>query len=104
MYGHSNNNRWSYGGNRLQVQAETHLLEDVLRALESVRPIGVDVNGSMKSLLSKHETLAILLSNEQNRLHVWLYPLETEKRLSFTTPHHNPTDVGFNISRMFVQN
>lgn len=87
------NSRWSYGGNRLQVQAETHLLEDLIRALEMIRNVGMDTIGSMKSLYPKHELLGMLLSNEHTRLHVWLYPLEPDKRLSFTSHHHSPTEV-----------
>src|ERR1700759_546464 len=85
--------RWTYGGNRLQLQAETHLLEDSIRALEMIRHIGLDTIGSMKSLGPKHELLGMLLANEHTRLHVWLYPLESDKRLSFTSHHHSPAEV-----------
>jgi phosphatidylinositol 4-kinase len=72
--------RWSYGGNRLQIKAEYFLLGDLQAALEKVAHIGRDTSGSRKSLQSKQDLLSILLASEQTRLIVWLYPLDADKR------------------------
>jgi phosphatidylinositol 4-kinase A len=72
--------RWSYGGNRLQIKAEYFLLGDLQAALEKVAHIGRDTAGSRKSLQAKQDLLSILLASEQTRLIVWLYPLDSDKR------------------------
>jgi phosphatidylinositol 4-kinase A len=90
----SNVFRWSYGGNRIQLQAETHLISDALLALDLIKHIGMDSIGSRKSLAPKQELLEMLLVNEQSRLHIWLFPLESEKRFSLPSHHHqSPTEV-----------
>jgi phosphatidylinositol 4-kinase len=68
--------RWSFGGNRLQVKAEAHLLQDVANLLNSIAMIG----GQSKSLILKQDLLLLLLENEQYRLATWLYPLEHSRR------------------------
>jgi phosphatidylinositol 4-kinase len=87
--------RWSYGGNRLQIKAETHLLQDVHLALGKVEPIGMQTIGPRKALQAKSELLSLLLANEQTRLMVWLFPLDYEKKHHFASGHHHkpPTDV-----------
>lgn len=80
--------RWSFGGNRLQIKAETHVLADVAAQLELVGKIagagGVVVPPDVAARLkAKRELLALLLANEQMRLLVWLFPLEGGKRHHF---------------------
>lgn len=75
--------RWSYGGNRLQVKAETHILANVESALQNVTLIGLKPWGSFKSLQAKQDLLLALIQNEQNRLIVWLFPLDHDARQHF---------------------
>lgn len=67
--------RWSFGGSRLQVKAEAHLLLDVASAVHSVSSVGAITKGAMESLKPKEELLMQLLENEHARLTVWLFPL-----------------------------
>jgi phosphatidylinositol 4-kinase len=87
--------RWSFGGNRLQIKAETHLLQDVQIALTKVQHIGLEQSGPRKPLQPKADLLSLLLTNEQTRLMVWLFPLDYEKKHHFTSGYHGkpPTDV-----------
>lgn len=71
--------RWSFGGNRLQLKAETRLLADVSAALKNIHMIGDKATPLMKSLQAKEALLHTLIDSEQQRLAVWLYPL-TEPR------------------------
>lgn len=66
--------RWSFGGNRLQLKAETQLLKNVYKAL---RNTSIQVS-TPKSIQDKENLLYILLENEYTRLMVWLYPLKPE--------------------------
>ena len=77
--------RWSFGGNRLQIKAEVRLLADVDVALRAVSSILGRPNGTMQSLAPKQELLALLLENEQMRLVVWLYPLDHARRHFFSS-------------------
>ncbi|KAF2454789.1 hypothetical protein BDY21DRAFT_351610 [Lineolata rhizophorae] len=77
--------RWSFGGNRLQIKAETHLLADIQQALQDVDLIGSKAEGSLKSLRGKQDLLLILLTSEQTRLMVWLFPLDYDKRHHFAS-------------------
>jgi phosphatidylinositol 4-kinase len=88
--------RWSFGGNRLQIKAETHLLADLQLALEKVVHVGFSSSGSKKSLNAKQELLSLLVASEQTRLMVWLFPLDYDKKHHFTSSQHSrpPTDVG----------
>jgi phosphatidylinositol 4-kinase len=70
---------WSFGGNRVQVKAETYLLNEVGHALRDVSHIGAKPVASLKSLSMKEELLQVLLQSEQTRLNVWLYPLNDFK-------------------------
>jgi phosphatidylinositol 4-kinase len=83
--------RWSYGGNRLQIKAEKHLLDDVQLALTKVEKVGQEPTGSRKSLQQKASLLQILLSDEIARLTVWLFPLDNEKKHHFRVGHHHPS-------------
>jgi hypothetical protein len=86
--------RWSFGGNRLQVKAETHLLTDVLNALKVVQPIGARPFGALASLQPKQDLLSTLLADEQTRLLVWLFPLDYHSKHHFASGlHHGANDV-----------
>ena len=80
-------NRWSFGGNRLQIKAETRLLADVDAALRATSQICSKSEGNFQSLTSKQELLHLLVENEQMRLVVWLYPLDHERRHIFPSLH-----------------
>ncbi|KAF4634881.1 hypothetical protein G7Y89_g3229 [Cudoniella acicularis] len=67
--------RWSFGGNRVQLKAETCLLADVAAALKNVQMIGQKPTSLSKSLQSKESLLQVLMESEKTRLNVWLYPL-----------------------------
>jgi phosphatidylinositol 4-kinase len=68
--------RWSFGGNKLQVKAEAHLMQDVANFLNSITAIG----GQSRILRSRQDLLMLLMENEQYRLATWLYPLEHSRR------------------------
>jgi len=86
--------RWTYGGNRLQVKAEIHIMSDIQTALEKVRGVGAQGYKSMKSLQAKQELLLLLLANEQMRLMVWLFPMDFDKKQNFLSQNHRtPPDV-----------
>jgi phosphatidylinositol 4-kinase A len=89
--------RWSFGGNRLQMKAETHVLSDIQSYLQGVTNIGLGSGSALKSLKGKQELLSLLLANEQTRLMVWLFPLTYEKKHHFTSGQHSRTlaDVSF---------
>lgn len=72
--------RWSFGGNRLQIKAEVRLMADVDAALGAVSYVGFKAEGGLQSLTAKQELLHTLLENEQMRLLVWLYPLDHRAR------------------------
>lgn len=78
---------WSFGGNRLQIKAETRLMEDVDVALRAVSSTGLATIDTLHSLGSKQELLLALLDHEQMRLEVWLYPLDHERRHLFPSLH-----------------
>lgn len=81
--------RWSYGGNRLQIKAETQLLSDVSSALQTISIVGHQpVTSSLKSIQSKQELLNILIQNEHTRLLVWLFPLDHPRRHYLASIHH----------------
>jgi phosphatidylinositol 4-kinase len=71
--------RWSFGGNRLQIKAETRLLSDVAVALKNVEHIDAHNVLTLKSFQPKEELLQALLENEQARLKVWLNPVKDVK-------------------------
>jgi phosphatidylinositol 4-kinase len=67
--------KWSFGGNRLQLKAETRLLADVSAALKSVPITGNIPVPLSKSLHAKESLLQVLMESEHTRLTVWLFPL-----------------------------
>ncbi|KAL8996118.1 MAG: hypothetical protein Q9169_004310 [Polycauliona sp. 2 TL-2023] len=79
--------RWSFGGNRLQIKAESRLIADVESAVRAVARIGAKGVGPLLPLSRKEDLLLLLLENEQMRLVVWLYPLDHEKRHIFSANH-----------------
>ncbi|KAL8699689.1 MAG: hypothetical protein Q9224_001300 [Gallowayella concinna] len=79
--------RWSFGGNKLQMKAESRLIGDVESALRAVTGIGSKGLGPLLPLSPKQELLHLLLENEQMRLVVWLYPLDHETRHIFSRSH-----------------
>lgn len=82
--------RWSFGGNRLQIKAETHILADVQAQLEVIGKVttAADIGAKLKA---KQDLLSLLIANEQTRLMVWLFPLDYGKKHHFTAGHHKNT-------------
>ncbi|KAH9860737.1 hypothetical protein J1614_012069 [Plenodomus biglobosus] len=70
--------QWSFGGNRLQIKAETHVLMDVQAQLEIIGKVAAaaDVGAKLKA---KQDLLSLLIVNEHTRLMVWLFPLDNKK-------------------------
>lgn len=68
--------RWSFGGNRLQIKAETRVLQDVEYALNNVAHVGATTVSNRKGLQARQDLLLVLLESERVRLSVWLYPLQ----------------------------
>lgn len=85
------NDRWSFGGNRLQIKAEIRLMADVDAALLAVSYIGSKAEGDFQPLTAKQELLHTLLENEQMRLLVWLYPLDHGARHVVPSRHSGRT-------------
>lgn len=83
------NPKWTYGGNRLQVKAEAHVLADVQAFLQQIAQVGAKTEGSLKSLQGKQELLSLLIASEQTRLMVWLFPLDSEKKHHLSFGHHS---------------
>ncbi|KAI4143497.1 MAG: hypothetical protein LQ341_002900 [Variospora aurantia] len=83
--------RWSFGGNRLQIKAESRLIADVESALKTVANVGAKGIGQLLPLLRRQDLLQLLLENEQMRLVVWLYPLDHERRHVFSAGHAGKT-------------
>jgi phosphatidylinositol 4-kinase len=86
--------QWSFGGNRLQLKAETQLLADVSTALRNVQMVADKPVTLMKSMQAKETLLQALIESELSRLAVWLYPL-TEPRESYLSNQggKGPTEV-----------
>ena len=72
--------RYTFGGNRLQVKAEVHLLADVSGALQAVRNIGPENTQQAQIRRQRQELFSVLLSDEQSRLSVWLSPLDHQRK------------------------
>ncbi|QSZ35332.1 hypothetical protein DSL72_008202 [Monilinia vaccinii-corymbosi] len=78
--------RWSFGGNRLQLKAETRLLNDVVLAFRSVAMVGANPTALLKLIQAKEELLHVLIESEQTRLNVWLDPLRSGRDIQVPTP------------------
>jgi phosphatidylinositol 4-kinase len=89
--------RWSFGGNRLQLKAETKLLADVVSALRTVKFSTEQGTPKTQNVSAKEELLELLLENEQSRLKVWLYPLE-EGGLQSGAGYKLPSDVSVTLA------
>ncbi|VDB90811.1 Bgt-5058, partial [Blumeria graminis f. sp. tritici] len=67
---------WSFGGNRLQLKAESRLLTDVAAALRTVELKSDAASASLlKVIQSKEALLHALIESEKLRIGVWLHPL-----------------------------
>lgn len=84
--------RWSFGGNRLQLKAETRLLNDVVIAFKSVSMTGSKPTPMLQLMQAKEELLHILIESEQIRLNVWLDPLRQGRDIQVPTPVKVPND------------
>ncbi|RMZ74051.1 phosphatidylinositol 3 [Pyrenophora seminiperda CCB06] len=82
--------QWSFGGNRLQIKAETHVLADVQAQLDIIGKATTiaDIGAKLKA---KQDLLSLLVGNEQTRLMVWLFPLDYGKKHHFTSGRYNNT-------------
>lgn len=78
--------RWSFGGNRLQLKAETRLLNDVVLAFRSATMVGPKPTATLKLIQAKEELLHVLIESEQIRLNVWLDPLRSGRDIQVPTP------------------
>ncbi|KAH9867339.1 hypothetical protein IAQ61_007931 [Plenodomus lingam] len=80
--------QWSFGGNRLQIKAETHVLMDVQAQLEAVSKLtaAADIGAKLKA---KQDLLSLLIANEHTRLMVWLFPLDNKKHRFSGGSHSN---------------
>jgi phosphatidylinositol 4-kinase len=74
----------------LQIKAETHVLADVQAQLDVIGKVtaAADIGSKLKA---KQDLLSLLVSNEQTRLMVWLFPLDYGKKHHFTSGRHNNT-------------
>jgi hypothetical protein len=59
--------------------------------VEVVGKTGTVAEGSLRSLKAKQDLLSLLISNEQTRLMVWLFPLDYGKKHHFTSGQHSKT-------------
>ncbi|KAI9745542.1 MAG: phosphatidylinositol-4- kinase [Claussenomyces sp. TS43310] len=76
--------RWSFGGNQLQLKAESQLISDVLTGLRSV------AYSNRSALNAREELLTVLLESEQARIGVWLSP--TGNHSSGVSQAQEPTE------------
>lgn len=90
---------WSFGGNRLQIKAETKILSDIEGALRAIASIGSNSAGSLHSLQSKQDLLLVLLEDEHIRLIVWLFPLDHERKHRLFSGNTNRSN--FEASKIF---
>lgn len=89
----SNPARWSFGGSRVQVKAELQLLTEVMNALSIVKDFSALSVYTAPVLKQKQELLELLISSEQIRLGVWLFPLEPHaKQLPSASQKRNPSE------------
>ncbi|KAK6613897.1 phosphatidylinositol 3 [Botrytis cinerea] len=84
--------RWSFGGNRLQLKAETRLLNDVVIAFRSVTMAGSKPTAMLQLMQAKEELLHVLIESEQIRLNVWLDPLRQGRDIQVPAPAKVPND------------
>lgn len=80
--------RWSFGGNRLQLKAETHVLTDVASVLENTSAMGIHIPSPLIGLQQKQDLLQMLIADELTRLMVWLFPVDHAKRHFYSHGPH----------------
>jgi phosphatidylinositol 4-kinase len=73
--------QWSFGGNRLQLKAETRLLADLSIALRNVQMVADKPGPLLKTMQAKEKLLQILIDSEISRLAVWLYPINNPQEI-----------------------
>lgn len=83
--------KWSFGSNNLQLKTEIRLLSDVMAAVKAVSFISAHQVNTLRSLQSKEQLLLLLLENEQQRLAVWVYPLNEPPKASGAATHAKGT-------------
>jgi phosphatidylinositol 4-kinase A len=93
--------RWSFGGNRLQLKAESRLLADVSVALRNTPVNSQKPMPLLKSIQGKETLLQALIESEQTRLAVWLYPLQEPRGQLPTHGTKAQTEVKSPISLYF---
>ncbi|KAG9236111.1 phosphatidylinositol 4-kinase-like protein [Amylocarpus encephaloides] len=84
--------RWSFGGNRVQIKAETRLLADVALALKNVQMVADHPTPLSKALQTKEALLQVLIESEHIRLNVWLYPLGEPREVHAPQVQKGPTE------------
>ena len=90
--------QWSFGGNRVQLKAETRLIADVSTALKNVQMSTQAPSPLMKIIQAKESLLQVLMETEAVRLNVWLYPLgEPRDTHAPALALKGPTEVGKSI-------
>lgn len=90
--------QWSFGGNRLQLKAETSLLGDVSAALGNVTLTPQKPTPWSRSQEAKEALLRALIESEQIRLAVWLSPLnEPRDASSLNSLPKGPSEASFHI-------
>jgi phosphatidylinositol 4-kinase len=95
--------RWSFGGNKVQLKAETRLLGDVSLALRNVQMVTNTQTPLSQSLLAKESLLQALMESEHVRLTVWLYPTGEGSSQTLKNPTEvcNPTFFGSGFINMY---
>lgn len=85
--------QWSFGGNRVQLKAETRLMADVSVALKNVQ-MGTQAHTPLLKLIqAKESLLQVLMETEHVRLNVWLYPLGEPRDIHAPVQLKGPTEV-----------
>lgn len=80
------------------------MLNDVQDALRRVQDIGMRASNSNPSLHQKQELLNVLLSDEQTRLLVWLFPLNYHTKHHFASGGHSgPNEVCYNLENRLLR-
>lgn len=83
--------RWSFGSNRLQLKAETKLLNDVANMFRTLSGIGSRTSRSLPPLQPKQDLLLNLISHEIGRVSVWITPLDQQSKGLLSGSHEGAT-------------
>ncbi|CAG8981691.1 hypothetical protein HYALB_00006563 [Hymenoscyphus albidus] len=84
--------QWSFGGNRVQLKAETRLMADVSVALKNVQMVTQAHTPLLKLIQAKESLLQVLMETEHVRLNVWLYPLGEPRDVHGPVQLKGPTE------------